>query len=335
MGLFCKVSAVLIMLFVGFCFVFLTGCPPKIDEPPYPKSETGPPVQPVAGEKGPVFQHTFSKVGKDAFPSLGVRGDILFYSSTNITPYYQIFSKTLSGQTVTQVSQSTADDIFPRQSPDGSKIAFVSNRSGKFDIYIVNYPVGTEQPRLLMPGVKTEKIYPSWSNDGKRIVFSQRNPSSGMWELAIFDLTDNSISYPREGINALFPEWCPVAGSETIVFQRASGKGRGVFSIWLVDSDGSNLIRLFESPDYGCVTPTWSPDGSKIAYATVAKSPTAWGKWSSGDNIWVIDRDGSNNRQVTFHSSEDWAPAFSRDGSRIVFLSNRGGNQNVWSIPID
>jgi TolB protein len=69
------------------------------------------------------------------------------------------------------------------------------------------------------------------------------------------------------------------------------------------------------TPGVAAVEPAWSPDGTKIAYV-VETFP--------GDQIWVMNTDGSDPKQLT-SGSEDTNPAWSPDGSEIAFGSTRGG----------
>ena len=79
-----------------------------------------------------------------------------------------------------------------------------------------------------------------------------------------------------------------------------------------MDSDGSNVLQLTNDASTHR-SPAFSPDGSKIAY---------WSDASGRRNIYVMDADGCNSRQLTF-DGESMDPAWSPDGSRIVFISNR------------
>jgi TolB protein len=70
---------------------------------------------------------------------------------------------------------------------------------------------------------------------------------------------------------------------------------------------------------------TWTPDG-RIVYGSHA---------SGNPDIWVMDADGANQRQLTFDPHTDLAPAVSPDGRYIVFVSNRAGANNIWRMDAD
>ena len=98
-----------------------------------------------------------------------------------------------------------------------------------------------------------------------------------------------------------------------IAYSRPSG-------IWTVDPDGSNAELLI--PDgFG---PSWSPDGSQIAYVRFG---------SDFADIYVADADGSNEVQIT-RSGENLQPTFSADGTRVIFIRS-GGRTDIASKPAD
>src|SRR5436190_1695628 len=82
---------------------------------------------------------------------------------------------------------------------------------------------------------------------------------------------------------------------------------RGSSDVWVMNADGSDPHDLTEH--HGDVTgPTWSPDGTRIAYA--------WNGY-----IWIIGADGSGDHDISPADGSDRQPAWSPDGSRIAFIS--------------
>ena len=100
-------------------------------------------------------------------------------------------------------------------------------------------------------------------------------------------------------------------GDTRIVF--ASNR-LGSHVLFLMNGDGTDVRKLTagvgDDPDYRELSPTWSPDGSRIAFDV--RTPEA-------SNVWVIDAEGSNMRQITDLPGYAGTPAWSPDGSLIAF----------------
>ena len=103
-----------------------------------------------------------------------------------------------------------------------------------------------------------------------------------------------------------------------------------------MNPDGTNPINLTQSPERADFSSSWSPDGKQIAFT----SDEGW-KWDgsggSHRNIWVMDVDGGNPRNLTNHGAMDRRPDWSPDGMQIAFESNRDGGWefNFWKAPSD
>ena len=93
-----------------------------------------------------------------------------------------------------------------------------------------------------------------------------------------------------------------------------------ISDIWVMDSDGSNQIRL-GADSISAYKPAWSPDGSKIAFVSRHES--------TNTEIWVMDADGSNQTRLTTNSDSDDHPFWSPDGSKIAFGSGRDTDAGI------
>ena len=126
------------------------------------------------------------------------------------------------------------------------------------------------------------------------------------------------------------PAWSP--NGQKITFMsfrdehRFLGWGSIQGEIYVMNPDGTNLINLTQSPERGDGVSAWSPDGKQIVF------------YSMGD-IWMMDADGGNSRNVTNHDAGDWHPDWSPDGRQIAFTSDRnsdwefdvwGGNSEIY-----
>jgi len=96
--------------------------------------------------------------------------------------------------------------------------------------------------------------------------------------------------------------------------------------IYLVNADGSNHTPL--TNDFGWDNwPSWSPDGNQLAFTCRNRNP------GLGGGICVIQIDGSNRVQLS--NSNDWEPSWSPDGKKIVYISSRNGNPEVYLMNTD
>ncbi len=79
-------------------------------------------------------------------------------------------------------------------------------------------------------------------------------------------------------------------------------------------------------------SPRWSPDGKRIAYV-LTKADLEKSAYDS--NVWIIDADGKNDRQLTYARGADFRPRWSPDGKRIAFVSDRDGKNAIWLLDPD
>jgi hypothetical protein len=102
--------------------------------------------------------------------------------------------------------------------------------------------------------------------------------------------------------------------------------------VWVMDADGSNPRNL-TSYQAGDMEPAWSPDGRYIAFSSNRAMRQAGQAYAV--DIFVMDADGSNPRNLTDSATYDTAPAWSPDGKHILFQSDRDGNQEIYVMDAD
>ena len=162
----------------------------------------------------------------------------------------EIFVVTLDGARLEQLTKNAARELQPDFSPDGRKIAFVSDQ-GLPGIYTMNAD-GTNQKRR-SPGPATVFQFPSWSPDGKRIAFSsdQDGPTN------IYTMNADGSGQKRLTDNGIVQDGAPVfsPNGRRIAFQ---SNRDGNFEIYKMRADGSEPRNLTNDPA-GDFTPDWQP----------------------------------------------------------------------------
>jgi Tol biopolymer transport system component len=147
-----------------------------------------------------------------------------------------------------KLTANTLNNREPAWSPDGARIAFVSDRAGTHDIWVMNAD-GTAQQRVTtLPG---EENHPSFSPNGLEIVFSETAGESAT--LMIVQLSDGAI---RPLTTETARDWNPSRSSAGIVF--SSNRNASHFRIWQVQPDGSGLAPVGDNVG---LDPVRLPDG--------------------------------------------------------------------------
>jgi eukaryotic-like serine/threonine-protein kinase len=158
------------------------------------------------------------------------------------------------------VISSTRAELYPQYSPEGSRIAFASDRSGAFEIWVANAD-GTNQVQLT--AFRSRAAAPRWSPDGRELVFS----AVGASHRGIY-VVDARGGEPREVAKGFRPSWSH--DGRSIYF--ASDKS-GLVDVWRIGADGSNAIRVTKSGGYELLE---SANGEWLLYTKSEFSPGLW-----------------------------------------------------------
>lgn len=274
-----------------------------------------------------IRQITFSGEGIDFDPTIAADGRTIYFSSTRHTPTASIYSKSIDGTAVTQITSDPAHDIMPAVSPDGSRVAFASNRNGSWDIYIVNSDGGQA---VQITSDTANDLHPTWSPDGRTLAFCRLGETSDRWEVWVTDVRmPSKLKFLTYG---LFPEWQP--NGQKIMFQRARDRGGRLFSLWTVDyinGEATMPTEIASSAVAAIINPSWSWDGQYIAFSTVFNPPADETQKPDFADIWIQRLDGSSRTNLTGGWFVNVMPTWGPD-NQIYFISDRSGNDNIWSI---
>jgi TolB protein len=201
-------------------------------------------------------------------------------------------------------------------SPDGRWIAFrrgpdASTRLGVWKMTLYGGdPVLLAEGNPAMP--RENATQPAWAPDARSILFRANRPpftDTDIWEMAPDGSNQRLVVHlPGE---QLYPSYSPDKSRIAYTTPRV-GRDRGIFTI---AADGSNAAQILDVPGAYDSAPNWSPDGMEIAFESD----------SDGDmEIYVMNADGTNVRQLTDNDIHDEGPSWSPDGRRIVFTSGPG-----------
>jgi WD40 repeat protein len=161
---------------------------------------------------------------------------------------HDIYVVDVDGGNLRQLTHHPANDLFPKWSPNGQWIAFLSDRDDKNGLYVM----GTDGSNLRLLAEQVQGVERDWHRD-------------------------NSLA------------WSP--DSRQLLFRRGG-------DIYVIGADGSNMRNL--TGQAGGSGPAWSPDGTLIAFHSSRDGGVP--------QIFVMDRDGSNVRQLTHDYQYKWDP---------------------------
>jgi tricorn protease len=161
------------------------------------------------------------------------------------------------GPTRNLTQSSGAHDKWARWSPDGRRIAFISDRDGEEEIYLVDQD-GSGEPEQLTDGGTAMRYAPEWSPDGERLAFSDKDGKLYVLELAgrqITEIADDSWGQIRDYA------WSPQGGH--LAFSLRNDNGFGSVAVWTA-ADGQ--LRRVTDDLFNDFAPAWDPAGEYLYY---------------------------------------------------------------------
>jgi Tol biopolymer transport system component/TolB-like protein/Tfp pilus assembly protein PilF len=207
-------------------------------------------------------------------------------------------------------------------SPDGTKIAFISDRDGSNDIFVISAEIS--RPRLVLADETSNLQFPSYSPDGKQIIFQAAMEDKSS-ELRIFEVETKKSRVLLKTNADLSPVFSP--DGTWIAFQN---KIESNTEVCLIKPDGSGLTNLTNNAARDA-NPAFSPDGKQIVFAS--NRDGNYGIY----NLYVMNSDGGNQRQLySDKRGMSVSPVWSPDGTGIIFANDKedgsSGNFEIFKI---
>lgn len=226
---------------------------------------------------------------------------------------------------------SALENTYPAWSPDGTKIVFESTRDGPdADIFLMDAD-GSNVVQLTRND--SYDGTPAWTPDGRFIVFaSERDGNEEVYRMRVdgsepVNLTRHpgADGHPRVSPDGRLIYFNSNRSSDPATFSRGTMDREHNHEIYTMTLDGGDVRRVTELPDWDTY-PVVSPDGTQLLWRRI--TPTG-GKSESGRNseVFWIDLKTGAQRNLTANQAYDGWPAWSPDGRRIAFASNRANNE--------
>ena len=193
----------------------------------------------------------------------------------------------------------------PAWSPDGTRIAFESERSGQWRIYVLDVASGAAER---LTSSDSQERYPAWSPDGGRLVFVCDRGSQ--IDLCVWNVrrreVERVIAAPG---NELWPAWSP--DGREIAFTRQVGDALDIQIVRVSGIGSDPAVTTVEGGRW----PRWSPDGRRLALFSRR------GTDGLDDEIYLFDRPSGGLTRLTTRIGHDFCPSWSPSGDRLVVVS--------------
>lgn len=226
----------------------------------------------------------------------------------------EIFTVDRHGGMPYRVTSDREFDGDPTWSPDGTELAFTSAKNERMQIDVMRLD-GSGRTTLTHAG---NNSLPSWSADGRILFTSDRDGTAAMYVME----ADGTLQHRVVDGDGAEGGWWPGGGA--IVFQSERDGNSEIYRVRLTrEPDGAvRLTRHVGDDDF----PTWSRDGRAIAFES---------NRDGRPNVFVMEADGGNVRNLSRGAVTDVQPAWSWDGRLLAFASDRDGGSSIYTMNTD
>ena len=238
------------------------------------------------------------RAGENALaPTISRQGHLVFERAAYSATVRRVQLQGKGHHTITLIA-STSFDENPQYSPDGTRIAFASWRSGSVQVWVCD---SKGQNPVQLTSMGTESDWISWSPDGRQLAFD--SDANGEWNIYTIGVQGGPVHLvTRDHANASRPSWSP---DGRWIYYNADPFG--AFQIWKVPAAGGQAIQVTKHGGWG---PLVSSDGRFVYYANGLHGPS----------IWRVPADGGDEKQVLEEDIDAWLGRWTVVSDGIYFV---------------
>jgi dipeptidyl aminopeptidase/acylaminoacyl peptidase len=284
----------------------------------------------LGAQKLPFDVHALLKIGRISEPQLSPDGKTVAFTVQTVdvdqnTKPKQIYTVPVSGGTPRQITLQGDDNERPEWSPDSTRIAFISNRGGSSQVWIMNADGSNAKP---ITSLSTEAGGVLFSPDGKKLVFTSNvypDCPDDACAKARLEAEKNSKVKARSYTSLLYRHW-----TEWQTKRRSH--------LMVVDVDGGPVKDLTpgdrDVPPFSLGGPddyAISPDSKEVCYSMNADPVPAT---STNADLFVVSINGGDSTKITLNPGADSSPQYSRDGKWLAYRSQprAGYESDRWRL---
>jgi Tol biopolymer transport system component len=220
-----------------------------------------------------------------------------------------------------RITRDPASDVYPTLSADGGKLAFLSNRRGVFNPWLLDLKTGAESPVI---NSKQDQMWPRISPDGSKVGYTEMR--IGRYEHFYAATAGGAEEYLCQDCGPKISDWSK-DGKKVLIDFFSPNK---LTTISLLKLESHDRIQILQHPRYNLMQARFSPDERAIAFVSLLDSGHSQllvapylSESRSPESAWTTITDGS---------SWDSAPQWSPNGKLIYFTSGRDGFRCIWAL---
>jgi hypothetical protein len=306
-----------------------------IGAPERPDTRTEP------GGTWPVSRHVGDGVSRNLHPFVFEHedGPWLYFASDRDGRSFDIYRRHLRGFAAERLTHLADDALWPRVSPDGTRMAFAGRKDGRWRVYVLALS-SHATPAQVSAEWSGDCIQPAWSTDGASLAYAAWSEIEQEWTLHLVGMSAGTGGWGHSLL--LTGEGRPVRGMHpcfgadgVISFQAAPTAGRRWYELRRFDPRSGRISSLHALRDHGAIQPAFRADGARMVAATVGKATR---RAQTGDGFVLLDAGGGFETDVRAPggmsrvSSPHWAVLDGRD--YIFFSAAEDGGESIWSVPV-